>query len=118
MGELGHRLTINGIGKKLTYKDWGSIVAAQAVVEERIEAALVHDGFDPKTIMAKRHQVRGFLFYPSGTSFSEQTYVDYLKSIDNRGTRACVPYKRIIQAIQQHNLSLEREDCEERYMIL
>ena len=110
MGELGHRLTINGIGKKLTYKEWGSIVAAQAVVEERIEAALVHDGFDPETIMAKRHQVRGFLFYPSGTSFSEQTYVDYLKSIDNRGTRACVLYKRIIQAIWQHNLSLEWED--------
>lgn len=106
------------ISKNWTSKEWGSIVAAQAVVEERIEAALVHDGFDPETIMAKRHQVRGFLFYPSGTSFAEQTYVDYVKSIDNRGTRACVPYKRVIQAIRQQNFSLEREDWKERYMIL
>jgi hypothetical protein len=65
MRELGHRLTINSINRFFTSKEWGSIVAAQAVVEERIEAALVHDGFDPETIMAKRHQVRGFLFLSS-----------------------------------------------------
>lgn len=106
MRELGHRLSINSICKNLTPKEWGSIIAAQAAVEEKVEAALVRDGFNAEAILAKRHQVRGFLFYPGGTSLTEQTYVDYVKSIDNHGTRACVPYKRVIQAIRQHNFSL------------
>lgn len=97
---------IKAISKNLTSQEWGSIIAAQAAVEERIEAALVRDGFNAEAILAKRHQVRGFLFYPSGTSLTEQTYVNYVKSIDCHGTRACVPYKRVIQAIRQHNLSL------------
>lgn len=104
--ELGHRLSINSICKNLTPKEWGSIIAAQAVVEERIEAALVRDGFNAEAVLAKRHQVRGFLFYPGGTSLTEQTYVSYVRSIDNFGTHASVPYKRVIQAIRQHNLSL------------
>ena len=104
--ELAHRLSINSICKNLTPQEWGSIIAAQAVVEERIEAALVRDGFNAEAILAKRHQIRAFLFYPGGTSLTEQTYVKYVKSIDSHGTRACVPYKRVIQAIRQHNLSL------------
>lgn len=104
--ELAQRLSINSISKNLTSREWGSILAAQVVVEKRIEAALVSDGFNAESILAKRHQVRGFLFYPGGTSLTEQTYVNYVKSIDSHGTRACVPYKRVIQAIRQHYLFL------------
>lgn len=104
--ELGDRLSINSLSKSLTPKEWGSIIAAQAAVEEKIEAALVQDGYNAQAIIAKRHQIRGFLFYPSGTSFTEHTYLHYVKSIDNHGTRACVPYKRVIQAIQLHHLFL------------
>lgn len=106
MEELAHRLSINSIQKNLSREEWGSIISAQIVVEESIEAALVRDGYPPAAILAKRHQIRGFLFYPGGTSLTEQTYVSYVRSIDNFGTHASVPYKRVIQAIRQHNLSL------------
>jgi hypothetical protein len=104
--ELGHRLSINSVSKNLTPQEWDSIVDAQIVVEESVEAALVHDGFNAESILAKRHQIRGFLFYPEGTSLSERTYVNYVTTIGSHGTRACVPYKRVIQAIRLHNLFL------------
>ncbi|GKV53046.1 hypothetical protein SLEP1_g59595 [Rubroshorea leprosula] len=94
MRELGDRLSINSIERNLTHDKWKSIVAAQLVVEEKIEAALVQDGLAPDLFVEKRHQIRGFMFYPGGTCFSEQTYVSYVKSVDNHGTRACIPYKR------------------------
>jgi hypothetical protein len=106
MEELAHRLSINSINQNLSREEWGSIITAQIVVEESIEAALVDDGYPAAAILAKRHQIRGFLFYPGGTSLTEKTYVGYVRSIDNLGTNASVPYKRVIQAIRQHNLSL------------
>lgn len=106
MEELGHRLSINSIAKNLTPKEWGSIVAAQITVEERVEATLVNDGFSPDAVLARRHQMRGFMFYPNGTSLTEQTYVGYVRSLDTLGTHASVPYKRVIQAIEKHDLDL------------
>ncbi|KAL6519622.1 hypothetical protein OROMI_032870 [Orobanche minor] len=106
MEELGHRLSINSITKNLSRKEWTSIIAAQIVVEENIEAALVDDGFSPDAILAKRHQIRGFMFYPNGTSLTESTYVGYVRSLENLGTRASVPYKRVIQAIENYDLSI------------
>lgn len=94
MEELGHRLSINSLNKKWSREEWASIIAAQISVEEKIEAALLDDGFSPDAIFAKRHQIRGFMFYPGGTSLTEPTYVGYVRSIDNLGTRASVPYKR------------------------
>lgn len=77
-------------------KNWSraSIIAAQITVEERVEDALLQDGFSPDAILDKRHRIRGFLFYPGGTSLTEPTYVGYVRSIDNLGTRASAPYKR------------------------
>ncbi|KAL8554324.1 hypothetical protein ACS0TY_002491 [Phlomoides rotata] len=104
MEELGHRIEISSIPQKWSQNQWGSIIAAQIVVEESIETALVEDGYRPDAILAKRHQIRGFMFYPLGTFFSEQTYVGYVRSIDNLGTRESVPYKRVIQAIENYDL--------------
>ena len=94
MEELAHGLSINSITKNLSRNEWAGIIAAQIVVEESVEAALVDDGFPPDAILAKRHQIRGFMFYPQGTSLTEKTYARYVTSIDNFGTRASVPYKR------------------------
>ncbi|KAL8529161.1 hypothetical protein ACS0TY_006569 [Phlomoides rotata] len=82
---------------------WASIIAAQISVEESIETALVEDGYRPEAILAKRDWIRGFMFYPSRTAFSEQTYVGYVRSIDNLGTRESVPYKQVIQAIENYD---------------
>ncbi|KAL8546600.1 hypothetical protein ACS0TY_006354 [Phlomoides rotata] len=71
MKELGHRLDINSITQKLSQNLWASIIAAQISVEESIETTLVEDGYRPKAILAKRDRIRGFMFYPSGTAFSE-----------------------------------------------
>lgn len=106
MEELGHRLSINSITKKLSRKEWGSIIAAQIVVEESIEAALVDDGYPPAAILNKRHQIRGHIFYPAGTCLTEKTYVGYVTSIGHLGTRASVPYKRVMKAIENHDLSI------------
>lgn len=47
MEELAHRLSINSIQKNWSREEWGSIITAQIVVEESIEAALVDDGYPP-----------------------------------------------------------------------
>lgn len=41
-----------------------SIIDAQAVVERRIEAALVDDGFHPNSILARYREIRGVLHSP------------------------------------------------------
>lgn len=69
MEELGHRLGINSLKKNWSREEWASIIAAQITVEERVEDALLQDGFSPDAILDKRHRIRGFLFYPGGTSF-------------------------------------------------
>lgn len=104
MEELAHRLSINSITKNLSRNEWNGIIAAQIVVEESVEAALVDDGFPPDAILDKRHQIRGFMFYPQGTSLTEKTYASYVTSIDDFGTRASVPYKRVRKAIDNYDL--------------
>lgn len=74
------------------------------MIERHVEAALVMDGLDPQTILAKRDEIRGFLFYPHGKLLSSNTYHHYLQTIDLQGTRACMPYRRVIKAL--HNLDL------------
>jgi len=110
MEELGHRLSLNSLAKNLTDKEWGSIVAAQITVEERVEVTLLSDGFSPDAVLNKRHQIRGLMFYPDGTSLTEKTYLNYVRSIDTSGTHASVPYKRVMQAIERHDLDLSGPD--------
>lgn len=97
MEELGHRLAIHSITKNLSRNEWTSIIA------ESIEAA---DGYPPAAIMAKRHQIRGHLLYPAGTSFTENTYRSYVTSIENFGTRDSVPYRRVMKAVETQDLSI------------
>jgi photosystem II P680 reaction center D1 protein len=75
-------------------------------MEKHIEGALVTDGYSREAVFSKRHQIRGFWFYPEGTALSESTYVDHLKQIQQNGTRQSVPYRRILRALQSYDLFL------------
>ena len=106
MRELEDRMAPYLIGVDLSDEVHTSILASQTVIEKKVEAALVSDGFHPNTILAKRGQIRGILFYPRAKLLSDKTYLDYVKSIDHEGTRACIPYRRVVRAIQDHELFL------------
>lgn len=106
MVELGHRLLLSALARKWSDREWDNIIEAQIAVEESVEAALVGDGYPRDAIFAKRHLIRGFMFYPHGTCFSEKTYLGYVTSIQNLGTRDSIPYRRVLQAIQTEKLAI------------
>lgn len=81
---------------------------AQAVVERAVEAALVHDGFSPLSILAHYREIRGLLHSPRGEPLSERTYHAYVTQIREEGTRQSIPYRRIVRAIQRYEILLER----------
>nr|GLL42452.1 cytochrome c biogenesis FC [Ipomoea trifida] len=85
-----------------------SIIDTQVVVERHIEAALVADGFHPNSIMARFREIRGYIHCPHGELLSPRTYVSYVTQIMERGTRQSVPYRRVLQAIQNYDILLER----------
>ena len=85
-----------------------SIIDAQFTVEQTVEAALVEDGYSPLSILGGYGEIRGFLHSPRGTLLSERTYLSYLNQIRESGTRNSVPYRRILEAIQNNHLLLDR----------
>lgn len=85
-----------------------SIIDNQVVVERSVEAALVEDGFRRESIMARYTEIRGILHSPQGELLSNRTYESYVTQIRERGTRQSVPYRRIVRAIQNFDLLLER----------
>nr|UJP68001.1 Cytochrome c maturation subunit Fc1 [Erycibe obtusifolia]UJP68021.1 Cytochrome c maturation subunit Fc1 [Erycibe obtusifolia] len=85
-----------------------SIIDTQVVVERHIEAALVADGFHPNSIMARFREIRGYIHSPRGELFSPRTYESYVTQIRERGTRQSVPYRRVLRAIQNYDILLER----------
>ena len=106
MHELEERMAPYLIGIELSADVQSSILASQTEIEKKVEAALVIDGFNPNTLLAKRGQIRGFLFDPRAKLLGEKTYLNYVKSIDHEGTRACIPYRRVVRAIQEYELFL------------
>lgn len=104
--ELNDRLGINSIGKPLKPEVRDSIVERQVLIEKKMERALLSDGFSRESVFTKRHQIRGLLFYPRGAPLSESTYRGYLDFMDNYGTHRSVPYRRIMEAIYNKDLSL------------
>lgn len=106
--ELLDRLTINSLakGEALSLEKGESIVGKQLLIEKKIEEALLSDGYERDSLLNKRHEIRGFLFYPQGKPFLETTYAKYLDRIMNHGTHRSLPYNRILDAIRNKNLSL------------
>lgn len=85
-----------------------SIIDAQVIVERYVEAALVDDGFNSHSILSKYRDIRGFIHSPQGELLSARTYDSYVTQIREHGTRESVPYRRIMRAIQNYDLFLER----------
>ena len=85
-----------------------SIIDAQVIVERYVEAALVDDGFTPQSISDSSRELRGFVHTPRGELLSARTYGSYVTQIREHGTRASVPYRRVIRAVQNYDLLLER----------
>ncbi|KAL6519614.1 hypothetical protein OROMI_032862 [Orobanche minor] len=54
--------------------------------------------FSEDSLMYKRHQIRGILFYPHGKAFSLQTYAKDLNVMENHGTHRSLPYQRLMEA--------------------
>lgn len=54
------------IGLSHNLKVRESIVETQLQIAKSVEAALLTDGYSRDSVLAKRHQIRGFLFYPEG----------------------------------------------------
>lgn len=75
-------------------------------IEKSVEAALVHDGFDPGDVLNGRHQIRGIVLYPRGTPLG--TYQSNYRNIEELGTRGSLPYRRVLRGIRQYDLSLRR----------
>jgi hypothetical protein len=104
--ELYDRFLSNKKPPTPTYQTISRIVRAQSAVEEHIQAALVHDGFDALGVYLNRHHIRFFLFYYKGRALSVDTYEDYLSDITRLGTRGSPAYQRVINAIQNSDLFL------------
>jgi hypothetical protein len=105
---LYQRYTVFNFGGNNSLAQLVEVIDAQMQIEIHIEAALVEDGFSPDSILVRSNQIRGLIHSPRGELLTQRTYASYLTQIDTRGTRASVPYRRVISAIRHFNLFLER----------
>lgn len=80
------------------------IVYSQATIENTVEAALVQDGFHSENLFYKINEIRSVMFYPQGKVLSHETYLSYVRDIDANGTRASLPYRRVLNAIRRYDL--------------
>lgn len=85
-----------------------SIIDPQFITERYVEAALVDDGFRPQSILYRMREIRGFLHSPEGELLNSRTYESYVTQIREHGTRSSVPYRRVIRAVNNYDLLLER----------
>lgn len=106
--ELSDRLGINCIGSSMPDEVRESIIQSQISIELKIEKALRSDRFSEDSLMEKRHQIRGVLLYPNGKAFSLRTYNKHLHYMENFGTHRSVPYKRVMTALYNKELELEK----------
>lgn len=112
--ELTDRLLLNSLGSPLNESRKEEILEAQFQIELKVEEALRSDRVREESLFAKRHQIRGELFYPFGKPLSKKTYLDHLSQIKNYGTHRSQPYKRLFQAIARQDLDLVFEGIKKR----
>lgn len=84
-----------------------SILETQFLMELKIEKALRSDRFSEDSLMYKRHQIRGILFYPNGKALSLQTYTKHMNIMENHGTHRSLPYQRLMEALYNKELELD-----------
>ncbi|MCE5167691.1 hypothetical protein HAX54_017003, partial [Datura stramonium] len=112
--ELNDRLSINTIGRPFPEEIFEEIIDTQFRMELKIEEALCSDRVQEESILEKRHQIRGELFYPNGKAFSLKTYLEHLNQIENHGTHRSLPLRRLWQAIDRLDLELVVEGSKKR----
>lgn len=105
--ELNDRLGINSLGRSLSDEVRESILETQFLMELKIEKALRSDRFSEDSLMYKRHQIRGILFYPNGKALSLQTYTKHMNIMENHGTHRSLPYQRLMEALYNKELELD-----------
>lgn len=84
-------------------------VEIQLFIERGVEQALLSDGYSRDSLLNERHRIRGYLFYPEGTSLTFETYRNYCKTMREDGLLQSAPYKRLQKAIEKMEL-LKRLD--------
>ena len=105
--ELFGRLLLNTVGRPLSDEVSESILDLQFQMELKMEIALRSDRFTDASLISKRHQIRGILFYHTGRALSEETYAKHLCVMDEFGTHRSLPYRRLMHAIYNKELELE-----------
>ncbi|KAK4839550.1 hypothetical protein QYF36_022740 [Acer negundo] len=97
--ELQQRLSVYFIGRHdaAHLPQFLGTLEKQVLLERRIEAALVQDGYNPHRIIMQRHEIRGILFnHPTrAVALSERTLDAYINQIERNGTRQSIPYRRV-----------------------
>ncbi|KAL6491688.1 hypothetical protein OROGR_034174 [Orobanche gracilis] len=104
--ELYRRFLVNTIGEEPSLRRISDTISVQSMIERRVEAALVHHGFDPRSIILNRHELRGILFYPRGRALSVRSYRSYLRDIERLGTIETRAFQRILRSIRDFYLFL------------
>lgn len=106
--ELSDRLCINSLGQPFSDAEREAILEVQFETELKIERALRSDRFSEDSLISKRHQIRGLLFYPYGKPLVFNTYAKHLLYMDNYGTHHSLPYRRVLAAYIKQELELEK----------
>ncbi len=108
--QLQRRLSVHFIGRHdaAHFPQFLGILEKKMLLEKRIEAALVADGYDSYRILEKIHEIRGLLFnHPTqGVALAQRTLDGYLCHIERYGTRQSIPYIRVVSAIRNLTLLL------------
>lgn len=108
--EVQQRLSLYFIGRHdgAHLPQFLSILEKQVLLEKRIEAALVQDGYNPHRIIGNRPEIREILFnHPTGSMLlSESTLNAHINQIERDGIRHSPPYRRILRKIQNRDLFL------------
>ncbi|MCD9644951.1 hypothetical protein HAX54_033497, partial [Datura stramonium] len=74
----------------------------------KLADALVERDYSVESFLAKRHHIRGFVFFPKGEALSERNYALHQKEILQLGTVQSRPFRRVESAIKEYYLLLER----------
>jgi hypothetical protein len=106
--ELDERLDKHAWKPGFKAKHREQIVNTQLQIEKKMEKALLSDGYTRDSLLKNRDKIRGLLFYYRGNPFVLKTYQDHDYKMFTYGTHRCAGYKRIMNAIYNYDLPLER----------
>nr|QXI86836.1 hypothetical protein [Lactuca saligna] len=103
--ELANRLNHHFLGKSeqigsLAYDD---LLDKQILIEEKLEIALLNEGFSRDRILANRYEIRELIFYKEGVPLKEETLGMHLAQIQS-DPFSNIPYRKIQRSIRNLDL--------------